>query len=96
MYFGLHVYNLALTYMHTRHGCVFLVRTEKYVYFATMIDVYICCQVAEEECGSAAVADMETEPYFVDFLREAPEPTGIFPSLLHISLALMRSLHSHI
>ena len=53
---------------------------QKYVYFATMIDVYICCQVAEEECGSAAVADMETEPYFVDFLREAPEPTGIFPS----------------
>ncbi|XP_034335195.2 dynein axonemal heavy chain 5 isoform X1 [Magallana gigas] len=33
-------------------------------------------QVAEEECGSAAVAEMEAEPYFVDFLREAPEPTG--------------------
>lgn len=32
--------------------------------------------MAEEECGSAAVAEMDAEPYFVDFLREAPEPTG--------------------
>lgn len=38
--------------------------------------------MAEEECGSAAVAEMEAEPYFVDFLREAPEPTGKCPPLL--------------
>ena len=34
-------------------------------------------QVAEEDCGSAAAAEMADEPYFVDFLREAPEPTGM-------------------
>ncbi|KAK3724620.1 hypothetical protein RRG08_041104 [Elysia crispata] len=33
-------------------------------------------QVAEEDCGSAMAGAMEAEPYFVDFLREAPEPTG--------------------
>ncbi|KAL5009928.1 hypothetical protein ScPMuIL_012233 [Solemya velum] len=33
-------------------------------------------QVAEEECGSAAATAMHKEPYFVDFLRDAPEPTG--------------------
>jgi dynein heavy chain len=32
--------------------------------------------VAEEECGAHAAAAMQPEPYFVDFLREAPEPTG--------------------
>ena len=36
-------------------------------------------QVAEEECGSAVVNEMATEPYFVDFLREPPEPTGEEP-----------------
>ncbi|KAK3097645.1 hypothetical protein FSP39_011696 [Pinctada imbricata] len=36
-------------------------------------------QVAEEECGAAAANDMHAEPYFVDFLREAPEPTGDEP-----------------
>ena len=36
----------------------------------------ICLQVAEEECGVAAANDMDQEPYFVDFLREAPEATG--------------------
>ncbi|KAK3576985.1 hypothetical protein CHS0354_005992 [Potamilus streckersoni] len=33
-------------------------------------------QVAEEECGSAAATEMPAEPYFVDFLRDAPEATG--------------------
>ncbi|XP_046353935.2 dynein axonemal heavy chain 5-like isoform X1 [Haliotis rufescens] len=33
-------------------------------------------QVAEEQCGSAVCQDMQVEPYFVDFLREPPEPTG--------------------
>ncbi|XP_076466904.1 dynein axonemal heavy chain 5-like [Babylonia areolata] len=33
-------------------------------------------QVAEDDCGSANAANMQEEPYFVDFLREAPEPTG--------------------
>ncbi|CAF0945608.1 unnamed protein product [Adineta steineri] len=32
--------------------------------------------VAEEDCGSHAASAMHAEPYFVDFLREAPEPTG--------------------
>ncbi|XP_021362874.1 dynein heavy chain 5, axonemal-like isoform X1 [Mizuhopecten yessoensis] len=36
-------------------------------------------QVAEEECGSAAFNEMDEEPYFVDFLREAPEITGDEP-----------------
>jgi len=31
--------------------------------------------VADEECSSAA-AQMHAEPYFVDFLRDAPEATG--------------------
>lgn len=42
-----------------------------------VIMIYFCYQVAEEECGSAVVNEMEAEPYFVDFMREAPEPTGI-------------------
>lgn len=58
--------------------------------------------MAEEECGSAAVAEMEAEPYFVDFLREAPEPTGkMSPSvtvwtgaaLLYINL---KCFHCHL
>ena len=35
-------------------------------------------QVAEDDCGSANAANMQEEPYFVDFMREAPEPTGTF------------------
>ena len=35
-------------------------------------------QVADEECGSALAQQMSGEPYFVDFLRDAPEPTGKF------------------
>lgn len=58
--------------------------------------------MAEEECGSAAVAEMEAEPYFVDFLREAPEPTGKCPppvtvwtgaALLYINL---KCFHCHL
>ena len=33
-------------------------------------------QTAEEVCGSALANDMAEEPYFVDFLRDAPEITG--------------------
>lgn len=33
-------------------------------------------QTAEEECGTALTNEMDEEPYFVDFLRDAPEPTG--------------------
>ena len=33
-------------------------------------------QTAEEECGAALAAEMQEEPYFVDFLQDAPEPTG--------------------
>ncbi|CAF0865917.1 unnamed protein product [Didymodactylos carnosus] len=32
--------------------------------------------VAEEECGTANAGIMSQEPYFADFLREAPEATG--------------------
>jgi hypothetical protein len=32
--------------------------------------------VAEEECGVAATNEMALEPYFVDFMRDAPEITG--------------------
>ena len=39
-----------------------------------MINVVL--QVAEEECGTALTSEMMEEPYFVDFLRDAPEPTG--------------------
>lgn len=38
-----------------------------------------CCiyhQVAEEDTGSAVANSMAEEPYFVDFLRDPPEPTG--------------------
>ena len=30
----------------------------------------------EEECGAAVASQMHSEPYFVDFMRDAPEPTG--------------------
>ena len=40
------------------------------------VPVLNCPQVAEEDCGSAMANAMEQEPYFVDFLRDAPEPTG--------------------
>ncbi|CAI9729037.1 dynein heavy chain 5, axonemal-like [Octopus vulgaris] len=33
-------------------------------------------QVVEEECGLALAQDMVKEPYFVDFLQDAPEATG--------------------
>jgi len=33
-------------------------------------------QVAEEDCGVALANDMDAEPYFVDFMRDAPEATG--------------------
>ncbi|KAI8792083.1 dynein heavy chain 5, axonemal [Biomphalaria glabrata] len=33
-------------------------------------------QIAEEDCGGAMASAMDAEPYFVDFLRDAPEPTG--------------------
>ncbi|XP_060585698.1 dynein axonemal heavy chain 5-like, partial [Ruditapes philippinarum] len=36
-------------------------------------------QVAEEECGVAATNEMAQEPYFVDFMRDAPEITGDEP-----------------
>jgi len=32
--------------------------------------------VAEEECGATVANEMDAEPYFVDFLRDAAEPTG--------------------
>ncbi|PAA86956.1 hypothetical protein BOX15_Mlig012039g1 [Macrostomum lignano] len=34
---------------------------------------------AEEECSPEIAELMQAEPYFVDFLREAPEPTGDEP-----------------
>jgi len=33
--------------------------------------------VAEENCGSALATAMAAEPYFVDFMRDAPEITGM-------------------
>ncbi|GAB1603059.1 dynein axonemal heavy chain 5 [Argonauta hians] len=33
-------------------------------------------QIVEEECGMALAQEMVKEPYFVDFLRDAPEATG--------------------
>lgn len=32
--------------------------------------------IVKTEMGEEAVAELYDEPYFVDFLREAPEPTG--------------------
>jgi hypothetical protein len=43
--------------------------------------------VAEEECGSAVVNEMAPEPYFVDFLREPPEPTGIYTWCNHRNIS---------
>ena len=39
---------------------------------------YLCLslQTIEEELGSEFAEEMPKEPYFVDFLREAPEVTG--------------------
>ncbi|KAL3320549.1 Dynein heavy chain 8, axonemal [Cichlidogyrus casuarinus] len=36
-------------------------------------------QQGTEDCGQDAVSSMEVEPYFVDFLQEAPEVTGDEP-----------------
>jgi dynein heavy chain len=33
-------------------------------------------KTAEEEVGSNLASQMLAEPYFVDFLRDAPEATG--------------------
>lgn len=33
-------------------------------------------QLVEEDCGANLLAAMHQEPYFVDFMRDAPEPTG--------------------
>jgi len=33
-------------------------------------------QVSDEDCGPALTSQMQAEPYFVDFLKEAPETTG--------------------
>jgi dynein heavy chain len=33
-------------------------------------------QVAEDSCGAEIASSMDAEPYFVDFLRDAPEATG--------------------
>ena len=30
----------------------------------------------EEDCGQEMAGLLDVEPYFVDFLRDAPEPTG--------------------
>lgn len=35
-------------------------------------------QVADEDCGVALASQIQPEPYFVDFLRDAPESTGLF------------------
>lgn len=40
-------------------------------------------QVADDECGAVLANEMDIEPYFVDFLRDAPEATGV--KLLSIS-----------
>ena len=34
-------------------------------------------KVIEEDIGAEYASYLEDEPYFVDFLRDAPEPTGI-------------------
>lgn len=34
-------------------------------------------QVAEDDCGAVLANEMDVEPYFVDFMRDAPEATGI-------------------
>ena len=36
-----------------------------------------CTKTIEEECGSVLATELAKEPYFVDFLRDAPEPTGM-------------------
>lgn len=36
-------------------------------------------QLIEEDCGANLLAAMHHEPYFVDFMRDAPEPTGEEP-----------------
>lgn len=35
-----------------------------------------CTKTVEEECGAVLAKELAPEPYFVDFLRDAPEPTG--------------------
>ena len=47
-----------------------------------IIWLYFSVKTAEEECGSALTSELAQEPYFVDFLRDAPEPTGTWKSLL--------------
>ena len=39
--------------------------------------------VVEEDCGAALASVLEDEPYFVDFLRDAPEITGFYILILN-------------
>lgn len=34
------------------------------------------CRVIQEHVDPSLVSELHPEPYFVDFLRDAPEPTG--------------------
>ena len=43
-------------------------------------------QTVEEDFGQEQVAAMSDEPYFVDFLRDAPEITGIILRRLFFSI----------
>jgi hypothetical protein len=46
--------------------------------FSHKTRVYVCLQVAEEEGLITSASEMDDEPYFVDFLRDAPEMTGTY------------------
>lgn len=43
---------------------------------SNVILILILFKISEEECGSNLASVMQPEPYFVDFLRDAPEATG--------------------
>ena len=45
------------------------------VFFCDVI-AFACLQVAEEEGLITTPGELDAEPYFVDFLRDAPEMAG--------------------
>ena len=48
----------------------------------------------EEDFGQEQSSAMQDEPYFVDFLRDAPELTGVYSIHIRLNSSLERILNS--
>ena len=53
-----------------------------------------CTKTVEEECGAVLAKELAPEPYFTDFMRDAPEPTGTYEAMFHLLVLHYSSLMS--